>query len=264
MRKYDTAADACIGEFNHIWEHGESVKPRGLETREVLANQFVVFHPDHLSRLTNRGLNMDIGRLEILSLVGQTPADSQQRSTPLGRFHDDGIQLGNYGARIRGQLQAIVDELHYDKDSRKAVLSIYDSARDLGSSTTDLPCTTTLQFLIRGGVLCLVATMRSSDAVLGLPYDLMQFGAIQAAVAGDLGLPVGPLWLQAGSAHVYESSASKMEGVTDAEFICKVEFSGPVSESAQFCQDVLAGRPVGSRNEFERWLGRYNQHRGEK
>lgn len=132
---------------------------------------------------------------------------------------DDGIRyFGAYGPKVMDQLSYAVRTLFSDLASRQAVVNIW---REQPRSSRDVPCTLSLQFLIRDGKLHCAATMRSSDIVMGWCYDVFNFSAIAAAVAIELRalssenindedkqtleeLELGDLHLTAGSQHLYD------------------------------------------------------------
>lgn len=105
----------------------------------------------------------------------------------VGRYKDDavdGVLYGAYGPRIfamRGcvdQLQSVTELLRQTSGSRRAVVQLFN-AEDIVSRQPEIPCTTTLQFLIRDGHLHLSVTMRSNDAYFGLPHDVFCFTMLQ-------------------------------------------------------------------------------------
>lgn len=124
---------------------------------------------------------------------------------------------GAYGPRMCGdgihaQLENIVKLLAVKPTSRRAVVQLYD-AKDLASTTSaalnkkksaEVPCTCTLQFFVRGQKLNLMTTMRSNDAVLGLPHDVFSFTMIQEIVARRLDLQLGVYKHAVGSLHIYD------------------------------------------------------------
>jgi thymidylate synthase len=55
---------------------------------------------------------------------------------------------------------------------------LYDQRR-----TCDVPCTLTLQFLIRQGRLDMIVNMRSNDLLWGFSYDITQFAFVQRLLA---------------------------------------------------------------------------------
>lgn len=141
----------------------------------------------------------------------------------LRELSDDGVHLyGAYGPPFREQLPYVLETLTRDGQSRQAVSTIW---RPRPGPWKDVPCTIALQYLIRpervdlgpypdtalhrhDNVLHCVASMRSSDAWLGVPYDIHTFSMTAAYVALLLRDRVGPLrlgnlYLTAGSQHLY-------------------------------------------------------------
>lgn len=197
--------DAVRWAWQQVLMHGAESAPRGTPTREVLGAQIEVAYPDRaLVSLPGRGLVPALGMFEACQLVGQTSVPEMAERWPgLARFRNSGLFDGAYGLRIHGMLPRVVERLTSDADSRQAVLTIYDTREDLSKRTLDTPCTLSLQFLLRSNLVTCISTMRSNDVWLGLPYDLMQFGALQVAVAQSVGAGVGPLVHNVGSLHAY-------------------------------------------------------------
>lgn len=146
---------------------------------------------------------------------------------PYGRaiatFTDDGRTMsGAYGPPFVDQAGWVVRTLAADPSSRQAVATIW---RPRPGPTNDTPCTVALQWLIRDDAslhgsgtpqLNCVATMRSSDAWTGVPYDVFNFSMMSAYVLIALRqykrhrkeesapLSLGSLYLTAGSQHLYK------------------------------------------------------------
>jgi thymidylate synthase len=197
---------------------GQPCSPRGIPTREV---QNVTIHVRHplvgTPYLEGRAARPAIGAVEACQLVGQTndPERMGDVSEALMAFADGGIFHGAYGARVHGQIGPVVAALDNDIATRQAVMTIYEGPRDLGAPVRDIPCTLTLQFMWdhRRLALNLRTSMRSNDVWLGLPYDLAQFIALQAAVADGMRVPVGTYTHTVGSLHIYESDVAKWGAV---------------------------------------------------
>lgn len=120
----------------------------------------------------------------------------------------DGKIQGAYGPRLlamRGQIDqfASIKRLLTEKPgSRRAVIQLFD-AEDIATDHTEVPCTTTLQFHLRQGLLHMSATLRSNDAYWGLPHDVFCFTMLQEMMARQLGVEMGEYLHYAGSMHVY-------------------------------------------------------------
>lgn len=126
-------------------------------------------------------------------------------SRAVSRFSDDGETFfGAYGTKIVPQLPYVVETLRRDPDSRQAVINIW---REAPPPSRDVPCTLSTQFLVREGWLEQIVTMRSSDAWLGVPYDVFNFSMLAGVVLLELDwrdLRLGTLRHVAGSRHLYE------------------------------------------------------------
>jgi thymidylate synthase len=138
-------------------------------------------------------------------------------SKEISKFSDDGERFfGAYGPRIIDQISYVAKTLHYDNDSRQAVISIW---RPNPPVSKDIPCTVSLQWIIRDGKLHCFANMRSSDVWLGVPYDWFNFSAISLGLLVMLNnrkdpalcpLVLGNLYFYAASQHLYETEFEKV------------------------------------------------------
>lgn len=129
---------------------------------------------------------------------------------------DDGETVyGGYGPRLfkqRGidQVANVIDLLRRKPNSRRAVIQLFD-AEDIENQHKEIPCTTSLQFLVRDGAVNCMVSMRSNDAYLGFPHDVFCFTMLQEIVARSLGAEVGPYKHFAGSMHLYRKHFEKAE-----------------------------------------------------
>lgn len=126
-----------------------------------------------------------------------------------------GEGTGVYGPRLFGtgdyaQIQRVVQQLTVGSTTRQAVVELFER-RDLEADPRDVPCTCTLQFLLRGGRVDLIVFMRSNDVITGLRHDLFSFTFIQELVARAIGADVGTYTHFVGSLHIYEEDRDKGE-----------------------------------------------------
>lgn len=109
---------------------------------------------------------------------------------------EDGETIyGAYGPRLfdqRGhdQLRNVINLLRSHPELRRAVIQLFN-AEDIARRYKEVPCTCTLQFLVRRKRLHMLTTMRSNDAYKGLPHDIFCFTMLQEVVARTLGLELG-------------------------------------------------------------------------
>lgn len=233
--KHATASGLYLNVLAELLGADSKAAPRGMETKEVRAAQVVLNDPACcVVDVAERKLNYHFMVAEWWWIASgdDRVASIGHYCSEISRFSDDGATFfGAYGPRWRPQAEAAVRRLDNDRDSRQAVVSTWRTdddwrnwkamlktkeAVELGDVVSkDVPCTLTMQYLVRGGKLETIVTMRSWDAWLGMPYDLFNFARLGAAVAGELGVEQGPLVVQAGSLHLYERNFEAARSLVD-------------------------------------------------
>src|SRR5262249_49928360 len=111
--------------------------------------------------------------------------------------------------------------------------------QDISGDHKDVPCTCTLQFLVRGGALDMFVTMRSNDAYKGLPHDVFAFTMLQEMMARDLGCSVGRYKHAAGSLHLYESDQKKVDSFLEEAWQDVVEMPPMPAGSSRGAVQIL-------------------------
>jgi len=121
---------------------------------------------------------------------------------------------GAYGHRLRhafgiDQLEHACQALTGQPNSRQVVLQIWNPQRDLPAESgdpahDDVPCNLCALLKLRGGRLEWTQVMRSSDLVLGIPHNFVQFTSLQEVMAGWLCVELGSFCLVTDCLHVYE------------------------------------------------------------
>ena len=209
-------------------------KPRGLKITEKLNDSWIIDMDDPIITTPERKLSYSFMFGEAAwMLEGKNDVESVSKYVDgVKRFSDDGITFfGAYGPKIITQTFYVIDTLLKDNDSRQAVLNIW---RENPRSSKDIPCTLSLQFILRKASdelwLHTVATMRSNDAWLGTPYDTFNFSAISFYTVCwlnyfGLKCKLGSLNIQAGSRHIYETDFKKLETVLESTYHDKSELS---------------------------------------
>ena len=130
-------------------------------------------------------------------------------------FANDGRVLGAYGPRLfsgmpSSQMSNVVSWLKNKRKTRRAVVQIF-SGEDLKPDQNDIPCTCTLQFLIRDDLLDLIVTMRSNDVTRGFTHDVFCFTMLQEIVARQLCIEPGNYKHFVGSLHLYDEQGTQAE-----------------------------------------------------
>jgi thymidylate synthase len=233
---------------------GRRVSPRGQETVE-LADAVIRVERSHLTLplSSTRAPKPAIAAAEALQLVGEVsyPQLMPKITKVFAGFMDGGTFHGAYGPRVRGQFASVVQKIRDDKDTRQAVVTIWDPVYDNLPGYRDYPCTLSLTFCVRDGALETHATMRSNDVWLGLAYDAFQFSQAGIAVARSLGIPPGPHYHHAVSLHAYERDWEKIEDLRQVDSLDMDCMRGGTSRDR--ARDILAGRTIDRPNGYEAW-----------
>lgn len=205
--------------------------PRGKPIRELIASSFTLTDPrNRLIVSPTRAVNYGFAVGELCwYLRGDNDLDTMcYYNKRMSQFSNDGQTINSaYGNRIFktrwyasndmmdvSQFDNIIDELKADPHSRRAVIHInepHDLWHAVKNGSKDVPCTMSLQFLIRDRRLHMHALMRSNDVVWGLPYDVFSFTALQEAImltlqAADVPVDdLGSYHHTVGSLHVYDT-----------------------------------------------------------
>lgn len=112
-----------------------------------------------------------------------------------------------YGPRIASQLPVLLKELMNNKNSRRVVFHILDvedqKLLDLDESL-EYPCTDSVTYNIRDGVLHSHVHMRSQNVAIVLQLDLYLQGRLMEYIASMTGSKVGTMTISMVSAHIFE------------------------------------------------------------
>ncbi len=207
--------------YNTVLSEGAPNRGSRGDSKELLGVTLRISHPRaRISRSEDRGRPFSaLGEL-LWYLSGTDDVDfiTSYIKSYTNEVGPSGKINGAYGPRIFksngfDQLNAVKDLLERKKGSRRAVVQIY-SALDL-KVDEEVPCTTTLQFFIRNGLLHLAASLRSNDAYLGLPHDVFCFTMIQEMMARRLSVDVGEYIQMVGSFHIYDRDQDKISRYLD-------------------------------------------------
>ena len=110
----------------------------------------------------------------------------------------------NYGWQWKRnhQLDAVIDILKENPNTRQAAISIYD-AKEIMHYYHDTPCTYAVQFTVLNNELNMSVVMRSNDLWYGFCNDQYCFSKLQELVATEVGLPIGTYYHFAHNLHLY-------------------------------------------------------------
>lgn len=210
---YHSAHDAWVNTLEYILDHGRNIGPRGLATTEVLDNCFSFDMIDPIIKSFARNLNYKFlcAEAEWITRGSNLVEDLTKYNSQMAKFSDDGVILsGAYGLPYMEQFDYVVNALVKDVNTRQAAMTIW--SRNPASSK-DIPCTVAMVFTIRDNRFDAHVFMRSSDAWLGLPYDIFSFTMMAMKILCEYNLRAdhksgafitpGKMFLKLVSSHLY-------------------------------------------------------------
>lgn len=215
-----TGVDGYPELVRYVLRYGQRRSPRGVETYDI--GPMTVIMSDVTESLplgVGRNINRKIAAAEAFQLIGgiSVPTLLLKASPNFHQFTEpDGSFYGAYGSRIGSQLSSVLLKLRGDRDTRRAVITLWDPQRDNSSGHNDYPCTVALFFALIDNHLEMTTTMRSQDVWLGTPFDWMQFTQLQQTIATALDVPVGSYRHITMSTHLYASNIPDVERLTDS------------------------------------------------
>lgn len=215
----ETLDDILYNLYNKIKKDGKQVTGTKGTISEILGIYIKLTDPiSRLSRSRTRGLTISpLGEL-LWYLSG---SDSSQFIEYYIKnykdYSDKGTIYGAYGPRLfnmngnLNQVHHVINLLNNNSSTKKAVIQIYDASDLIHSDAKDIPCTCTLQFIIRDNQLHLFTNMRSNDAFKGFVHDVFCFTMLQELVARYLNINLGYYHHFVSSMHIYCKDMAKVD-----------------------------------------------------
>lgn len=241
MKAYKNFTEAYVDILKDVYTSPEfTSSPRGMKIKEILGYQFKILNPrNRILYVPGRELSVHYMIAELLWYLNGNDSTEwiSNYSSFWSKISDDGKTANSaYGSRIFKphsriaanidsswtQWNYIVQELKNDHDSRRAVIHIR-SPHDSILANLDVPCTLSLQFFLRNDKIHMVTSMRSSDIILGLAYDIPAFTIFQELLAvqltKELGRPIGlGMYTHlSASLHIYERHFKMVEKILEED-----------------------------------------------
>lgn len=199
--------------------------PRGAASRESLGLSFRLQNPiERLPYLAAREVNPIFHIAEALWYLGGRDDVAMMRYYAPHMYSDslDGVTLGGsaYGTRMFrpaadgfSSFDLALDLLNNEKDSKRAVMPIFEAGELAVENNPDVSCVVALHLLLREGRLHMVCYMRANDCDRGLLADVFCFTLIQEYAALQLGVELGTYTHHIGSAHIGERDVDRVRRV---------------------------------------------------
>jgi len=231
LKSYDSFTSAYVDLLKTVYTTPEYESfPRNLKIRECLGLGFKITNPmNRLPYVRKRNFSIAYAIAETLWYISGN--NSTEWISAYADFwnniSDDGKTANSaYGSRIFKphhyqrigvdrewtQWDYVKNELKQDRDSRRAIIHIR-MPQDSMLANKDVPCTLTLQYMIRDDKLHQIVSMRSSDLILGIAYDVPAFMFFQEMLAYELDVGLGSYEHISNSMHVYERDFALIEEI---------------------------------------------------
>src|SRR5712691_5127217 len=134
------------------------------------------------------------------------------RVAELGDADSYATRLYDYAHAGRDQIRWVIDRLAANPWTRDATVTTFQPLTDTGY----IPCVSLLDFWLVEGKLQLAVYANAIDFGTKGYANLVELAALQARVAGDLGVGVGTLTMTVKSAHIYQTYIRLMHRIIAA------------------------------------------------
>lgn len=231
----------------HILESGTNREDRtGVGTRSVFGYQTIIDLAQGFPVLTTKRLSLDAIIHDVLWMLSG--------STNIKYLNDKGVHMWDpwadpsgdvgpvYGKQWRNwpngtgdgidQIAWIIAEIRSNPGSRRLIVSAWNVAELEAMSIP--PCATLFQFNVTSGHLSCHLFLRSSDAFIGLPFNIAGFALLTAMVAYVCELAVGHLIISFGDLHLYKPHLSLAE-----EQLTREPFDSPKLHFGKESRDIF-------------------------
>jgi thymidylate synthase len=134
------------------------------------------------------------------------------RVAELGDSDSYATRLYDYARAGHDQIRWVIDRLAANPSARDATITTFQPMTD----TSYVPCISLLDFWLVKGELQLAVYAHAIDFGTKGYANLVELAALQARVAGDLGVRVGTLTMTVKSAHIYQTELVRMRRIIAA------------------------------------------------
>ena len=249
----DNLQESVYKILDRLLHDGQPVTVRGLKTYELHPCLIQIDNPKRRTLLyPKRGNNPFATLAETLwVLAGRRDIDYLGKFLPRAKdFSDNGLDWrAGYGPRIRNwkgfndkgeivevdQLEFVVKQIEKDKNTRQAIMTIWDPAKEcIIGETRDFACSNWIHFMVRNDVLDCCVVIRSNDLIFGMSaINVYEFTVMQEIIANCLNINVGRYFHMSDSMHVYENF-NEFHGVEKSRDLLKSYIVLPEIPAFQF------------------------------
>jgi thymidylate synthase len=237
--EFNSFDEALFHGLSTIINKGESSFPRGEHTKEILGHSFKLLNPRaRLINIKARKWNFAYALGELCwHLNGSNKLDEiSYYSKSWNNFSEDKktIIASCYGAKIftsknneTNQWDNLVHLLKKDIDTRRAILVL---SKDEDLFGNDVPCVTSIQFIVRKNKLNCITNMRSNDIIWGMCYDVFFVTFLQEMLAVQMKLELGWYIHNTGSFHLYDRHIDMAKKILNEGIPREIPIMDPITD----------------------------------
>lgn len=223
MRIYANAYELMSEIFREVWEMGIIAHPNSMQNMDVKGNEefstreitnysycLTTTHKENFLFFTDARSKdwADAEFEERISATYVNPGEAWKIRRELWeQFLDEKGRFDySYNNRMFLSLNTAIRELRVNKDSRQAIVNVWDPQIDppnLGGIRR-VPCSMYYQLLYRDGQLNIVYNQRSADVVTHFGNDVYLAWKLMQHVASEINVSPGFLFHNIGSLHAYK------------------------------------------------------------
>ena len=183
------------------------------ETLELMGYSYCIQRYEDMELLLHeRNCNIDWVKHECeerldLSLPFKNPGVAWMENPEFWKpFLRDGYFSYSYPERWHAQIPYIINELSTRPNTRQAILSMYESTKDIMNwgGRDRVPCSLSYQFIIREGKLNVIYSQRSCDYTLFWASDVYLTIRLMKFIADKVDVKPGAFYHNIGSLHCFK------------------------------------------------------------
>ena len=199
--------------FNYLWDHIIDNGVNFDNTKAIFNCGFYIHNPlDNIIDVDFRGWNKEYAEAEWQWYLSGDPSIDKLGSIygkipPIWEKMADANRevRSNYGHQWKrnGQLNYAIQKLRDKKDTRHAIISIYDGKEASSRYMFDTPCTNAIHFQVIDNKLNMSVMMRSNDLWYGFCNDQYCFSKLHELVCEQIEMPMGWYYHFVTNMHIY-------------------------------------------------------------
>jgi thymidylate synthase (methanogen type) len=107
----------------------------------------------------------------------------------------------------------IIPLLQQDPNSRRAIISLWNPAKDTVLTKKTVPGLVLIDCKIRNGKLYITSVIRSCDVFMGLPANMYQLFVLAQYIVKKINVEIGTITIHATSAHIFKDQMDNIKTI---------------------------------------------------